>query len=308
MNFSSYHRPDSLDALYERLEQESGRVLFLSGGTDVLVQDRESGRYAGRAVYDLTAIPALKTIRESGGDLYIGGEATHGDVADSTLVQRSAGPLACACSEVGAVQLRNRATISGNIANASPAGDSLGPLAALDAVICGDCLGRLRWIPITELIEKPGRLCLAEKEFIREIKIPKLREDSRWRFRKVGRRNALAISRLTLTVILRLTAEETITDYRAAVGAAFPRPMRFAEAERPFVGRKLTESTCREMAELLAGQIPRVAGVRASTRYKQPVTRLLCERLLREMRYPLEQYPDPLPDQRRGDDAHGGPQ
>lgn len=283
MNFSSYHRPGSLQELYELLKQEDGKVLFLSGGTDILVQDRENGKYAGRAVYDLTAIQKLKTIQESGGNLYIGGEATHGAIAVSPLVRQFAGPLARACSEVGAVQLRNRATIGGNIANASPAGDSLGPLVALDAVVCGDCMGKLRWIPVTELIEKPGKLCLEEKEYIREIRIPKLREDTLWRFRKIGRRNAMAISRLTLTVLLRLTEEGTIADYRVAVGAVFPRPMRFSEMERQFLGHKLTEDICREMAELLSRQIPEIAGVRASTRYKQPVTRLLCERLLNEM-------------------------
>lgn len=283
MNFSSYHRPNSLEELYGLLEQEDGDVLFLSGGTDILVQDRASGKYEGRAVYDLTAVQELKAIRESGGSLYIGGEATHSDVADSPLVRQFAGPLARACSEVGAVQLRNRATIGGNIANASPAGDTLGPLAALDAVICGDRLGEVRWIPVTELIEKPGKLCLDHKEFIREIKIPKLREDIQWCFRKIGRRNAMAISRLTLTVLLRLTEEGTVSDYRAAVGAVFPRPMRFLEMEQQFLGRKLTEDTCREMAELLSLKIPEIAGMRASTRYKQPVTRLLCERLLREM-------------------------
>lgn len=294
MNFSSYRRPASLEELYALLERETGNVLFLAGGTDILVQDRESGKYAGRAVYDLTAIRELKEIRESGTDLYLGSGATHREIAESMLTQRFAGPLARACAEVGAVQLRNRATIGGNIANASPAGDTLGPLAALDAVICGDCMGELRWIPITELIEGPGKLCLSEREFIREIRIPKLREDTQWRFRKVGRRNAMAISRLTLTVILRLTAEGTIADYRAAVGAVFPKPMRFWEIERQFLNQKLTKRACGEMAELLSWQIPKVVGARASLRYKQPVTKLLSQRLLDEMGGLLEQHSDSL--------------
>ena len=140
MNFCSYHRPTSLTELYLLLERERNTPLFLSGGTDILVQDRANGKYVGRAVYDLTALPELKEIRRNDDTLLIGGEVTHSAVANSPLVCQLAGPLAAACGMVGAVQLRNRATLGGNIANASPAGDSLGPLAALDAVICTDYL------------------------------------------------------------------------------------------------------------------------------------------------------------------------
>ena len=169
MNFCSYHRPTSLTELYLLLERERNTPLFLSGGTDILVQDRANGKYVGRAVYDLTALPELKEIRRNDDTLLIGGEVTHSAVANSPLVCQLAGPLAAACGMVGAVQLRNRATLGGNIANASPAGDSLGPLAALDAVICTDYLGSMRQIPITELIEAPGILRLDQREFIRRM-------------------------------------------------------------------------------------------------------------------------------------------
>lgn len=240
MNFCSYHRPTSLTELYLLLERERNTPLFLSGGTDILVQDRANGKYVGRAVYDLTALPELKEIRRNDDTLLIGGEVTHSAVANSPLVCQLAGPLAAACGMVGAVQLRNRATLGGNIANASPAGDSLGPLAALDAVICTDYLGSMRQIPITELIEAPGILRLDQREFIRDIRIPALPADAQWRFRKIGRREALAISRLTLTLVLRL-------------------------------------------AEAISAKIPEITGMRASTRYKQPVTKLVCKRLLMEM-------------------------
>ena len=283
MNFASYFRPASLAELYRLLEHENGDPLFLAGGTDILVQERAQGKYCGRAVYDLTALAELKSIRQAENMLVIGSCATHGAVAASPLVRQFAGPLAAACGSVGAEQLRNRATLGGNIANASPAGDSLGPLAALDAIVCLDFLGTLRWVPITELIQRPGHLCLREKEFIREIRIPQLTDDAQWRFRKIGRREALAISRLTLTLLLRLREDGVIAEYRAAIGAVFPRPMRFPNMEHQFIGQPLTRERCCEMADALAEKIPEIAGIRESTKYKYPVAKLIAQRLLIEM-------------------------
>ena len=111
MNFCSYHRPTSLTELYLLLERERNTPLFLSGGTDILVQDRANGKYVGRAVYDLTALPELKEIRRNDDTLLIGGEVTHSAVANSPLVCQLAGPLAAACGMVGAVQLRNLSLI-----------------------------------------------------------------------------------------------------------------------------------------------------------------------------------------------------
>lgn len=283
MDFVSYHRPKTIEALYEALRGEPAEAVFLSGCTDVLVQDRAGEKFAGKAAFDLTAIKELKQITEEPNAVRIGAELTHGEVAECHILQDYAPPLCAACSQVGAAQLRNRATIGGNIGNASPAGDSLGPLAALDATVELDCLGARRWLPVTEMIERPGKLCLREKEFIREIRIPKMSEGMQWCFRKVGRRQALAISRLTLTVLLALEPDRTIGACRAAVGAVFPRPMRFPEWERQYCGQKLDAATAHEMASALARRIPEIAGIRSSTRYKQPVTQLLCERFLMEM-------------------------
>jgi len=283
MEFVSYHRPKTIEALYAALREETADAVFLSGCTDVLVQDRATGKFAGKAAFDLTAIEELKKITEEPDAILLGAELTHGQAAECSLLRNYAGPLCAACSQVGAAQLRNRATIGGNIGNASPAGDALGPLAALDAAVGLDCLGARRWLPVTELIERPGKLCLKEKEFIREIRIPKMPEGMQWRFRKVGRRQALAISRLTLTVLLTLEPDRTIGACRAAVGAVFPRPMRFPDWERQSCGQRLDAAAAHEMAAALARRIPEIAGVRPSTRYKQPVTQLLCERLLMEM-------------------------
>nr|WP_326213096.1 FAD binding domain-containing protein [uncultured Oscillibacter sp.] len=284
MNVVSYHRPQGLDALYTGLEAENAPILWMAGGTDVLVQARKPGRFDDRAVFDLTALPSLQAIEEREDALVIGSGATHGQIADSPLVRRFAPPLAQACAQVGAQQLRNRATLGGNIANASPAGDTLAPLAALNASVELDRLGRRRRVPLTGLILAPGRTALEEREFIRALWIPKLPEGARSGFLKIGRRRALAISRLTLAAVLVLGAEEKIRELRLSVGAVFPRPMRFAELEEGARGLSAEDGCLEEIARALSEKIPEIAGRRTSTAYKQPVCRLACLRLLKELR------------------------
>ena len=284
MNVVSYHRPQGLDALYTGLEAENAPILWMAGGTDVLVQARKPACFDDRAVFDLTALPSLQAIEEKEDALVIGSGAAHGQIADSPLVRRFAPPLAQACAQVGAQQLRNRATLGGNIANASPAGDTLAPLAALNASVELDRLGRCRRVPLTGLILAPGRTALEEREFIRALWIPKLPEGARSGFLKIGRRRALAISRLTLAAVLVLGAEEKIRELRLSVGAVFPRPMRFAELEEGARGLSAEDGCLEEIARALSEKIPEIAGRRTSTAYKQPVCRLACLRLLKELR------------------------
>lgn len=284
MNIASYCRPADLQVLYDALAGERAPVLWLAGGTDVLVQGRGGSHFADRAAYDLTAVSALQKIEELPDALLIGSGVTHAQIAVSPLVKRHAAILGQASAQVGACQLRNRATIGGNIANASPAGDTLGPLAALDAEVILDRLGVCRRVPVTELITGPGKTVMRDREFIRAIRVPKLDARASSRFFKVGRRNALAISRLTISLAILWEQDGTVSDFRAAVGAAFPRPMRFSDLEAMARGQKLTDEQILRIAERLSGKIPEIAGRRSSTDYKQPVCRMACVRLLREMR------------------------
>lgn len=284
MNVASYKRPADEAELYRTLNAETLPVLFVAGATDVLVQSRTGNGFAERAAIDLTALPALKEIREEGESLLVGATATFTEIAESVLVRTHAPLLVAAAGQIGAEQLRNRATIGGNVANASPAGDTLGPLAALDVVAVLDRLGELRELRFLDLIQEPGRTALMDKEFIRAFRIPMMPSDALWRFYKVGRRSAMSISRLTLSMVLELSGDAAVRKLSVGIGAAFQKPMRFAGIEASAIGRSLDEAEIARLAESFAGTLPRIAGRRASTRYKQPVCRLAVARLLGEMR------------------------
>lgn len=284
MNVASYKRPADEAELYRTLDAEALPVLFVAGATDVLVQARTGDGFAGRAAVDLTALPALREIREEGESLIVGATATFTQIAQSALVRAHAPLLAAAAEQIGAEQLRNRATIGGNVANASPAGDTLGPLAALGAAAVLDRLGERRELRFLDLIQGPGRTALADKEFIRAFRIPKMPSDTLWRFYKVGRRSAMSISRLTLSMVLELSGDEVVRKLSVGIGAAFQKPMRFAELEASAVGRTLDSAEIGRLAGAFSDTLPQIAGRRASTRYKQPVCRLAIARLLNEMR------------------------
>ncbi len=284
MNVASYKRPADEAELYRTLDAETLPVLFVAGATDVLVQSRAGDGFAGRAAVDLTALPALREIREEGESLIVGATATFTQIARSALVRAHAPLLAAAAEQIGAEQLRNRATIGGNVANASPAGDTLGPLAALDAAAILDRLGERRELRFLNLIQGPGRTVLVDKEFIRAFRIPKMPPDALWRFYKVGRRSAMSISRLTLSIVLELSDGDTVRKLSVGIGAAFQKPMRFAETEASVIGRTLDNAEIGRLAEAFSDTLPQIAGRRASTQYKQPVCRLAIARLLTEMR------------------------
>ncbi len=284
MNVASYQRPADEAELYRTLGAETLPVLFVAGATDVLVQARTGDGFSGRAAVDLTALSALKEIREEGESVIVGATATFTEIARSALIRTHAPLLVAAAGQIGAEQLRNRATIGGNVANASPAGDTQGPLAALDATVILDRLGARRELRFLDLVQGPGRTALMNREFIRAFRIPKIMPDALWRFYKVGRRSAMSISRLTLSMVLELSGDAAVRGLRVAIGAAFQRPMRFAEIEASAIDRPLDAAEIGRLAEAFSDTLPQIAGRRASTQYKQPVCRLAITRLLTEMR------------------------
>src|SRR5215813_12637046 len=132
MMWETYLRPTSLDETLALLERHAGSARLVAGGTDVLVE-LPRGIKPAATLIDLTAVPGLRYVREEGDRILLGALATHNDVIASPACVAQALPLAQACWEVGAPQIRTRATVAGNLATASPANDTITPLVALDA-------------------------------------------------------------------------------------------------------------------------------------------------------------------------------
>lgn len=283
MECKEYHGPTALFQLHEVLGRVRGPVLFFAGGTDILVDALGTERYADSCVVDLLGVRELQELTVGPGELRIGACVTHAELVSSGAVQEMAPLLALAAGSVGSPQVRNHSTLGGNIANASPAADTVPALMVLGARIELDGPEGERTLPLEGLIAGPYRNTLREREFIRRICVPRQRGDSRYRFVKLGRRRALAISRISIAGTAAQDERGTVEEIRIAMGAVFPSPMLCADILEPLVGRIPAMQDLERVAGALAERIPEVSGVRASTTYKQPVSRRLLSRTLRDL-------------------------
>lgn len=280
MRFSGLYVPQTVEDAIKTFEKAEGAAFYVNGGTDVMVVAREKDRYNGKLAIDLSNLDELKFLRDEGNSLLIGSGETHTQIAASDLIHRYAKVLAMASAEVGSPQIRNRGTIGGNIANASPAADTLGPLALLNARLLLRGPQGERECALNEIVVGPYRTALLPGEVIVAIRVDKV--DCAQRFFKLGRRRALSISRLTVSVSGALKNRK-IDDLRIALGSAFPYPMCFPEISRDAQGQEPTAELLREIARRTAEKLPEIAGIRASTLYKQPVSQKLLERQLGEL-------------------------
>ncbi len=280
MEHKTYLKPANLTQAAEMLGNTQGRALLFAGGTDILVYARKDERYRECTIVDIYGLPELAAIEEVGDWLAVGAGATHTAVHQNALVQQYAPILAQACGTVGSLQIRNHATLGGNIANASPAADTFSALAVLEAEVEVNRLGTLRRQPLTEVVTGPYKTSLTDRDIITKIFVKKLPQGSRANYEKLGRRKALAISRLTVAGGVRQSGNGEVDFFRLALGAVFPSPLVFPEIHAMLLGRVPQKEDVEAVAKALADKIPEIAGLRASTSYKQPVAFCLCRRLL----------------------------
>ncbi len=283
MECRDYYKATTLEEALDMLKTAQGGVKLLAGGTDVLVNAREGHPYREMTMIDVYGIPELCKIEELDGWISIGAGVTHAAIEQSQLIQNKAGVLADACSTVGSPQIRNHSTIGGNIANASPAADSLAALSVLEAEVEINRLGELRRVPLGDVIEKPYRTTLSDRDLITRLFVKKAPADTRFHFYKLGRRKALAISRMTIATLLRQDEDGVVTQFHMTMGATFPKPMLFPDVDAMLIGKRPTRADIAAVAEALSAKIPLIAGIRPSTTYKQPVCKSMVQRILNEL-------------------------
>ena len=201
MLWQHYYQPSSLDQALQLLQQHAGSARIVAGGTDVLVE-LQRGVKPTTTLIDITRLHELKYVRHTGGMIQIGGLATHNDVIASEACVQYALPLAQACWEVGAPQIRTRATIAGNLITASPANDTITPLMALGAEVVLLSAAGERTVPLRDFYTGFRKTAIQPNELLREIRLPALQEHQRGLFIKLGLRRAQAISVIDMAIVL----------------------------------------------------------------------------------------------------------
>ncbi len=260
-------RPVSLGEALGALAERGAAARVVAGGTDVLVE-LQRGVKPTAALIDVSALRELKYVRRAGDTIALGGLATHNDVLAAPFARTAMLPLAQACVEVGAPQIRTRGTIAGNLVTASPANDTIAPLLALDAELALVSARGERTLPLVEFYTGFRRTALRPDELVREVRFRALGAARRGIFLKLGLRRAQAISVIDLALVLELAEDGTVRAARIALGCLAPTVVRAPGAEAFLRGARLDAATCAEAGRRARADAAPIDDVRGSAGYR----------------------------------------
>lgn len=256
----------------------------LAGGTDFMVT-WNAGETNGQRVLDLSRLASWRRIRASASGLRIGALATHWQLQKHPLLQRHFPLLVAACATVGGRQIQTRGTLGGNIANASPAGDSFPPLAVYDARVCLRSTEGRRTLPFLELFAGVKRTHLKAGELIEAVELDFIRpKPASSAFRKVGTRAASAISKTVVAGLLTKRRDGRVRELRFALGSMAPTVRRLRASEASVAGKRLTPGVIEKAVALLEEDVSPIDDLRSTRDYRLEVSRNLLRAFLNTAR------------------------
>jgi CO/xanthine dehydrogenase FAD-binding subunit len=286
----------SLEEAYALLGASSAEAPLrpIAGATDLLVQIAGEMGPPPAACLDIRSLDALRGISVSPGDggsdegsLVLGALTTFAEIRGSALCRELVPALVEAAATIGAAQIQNRATIGGNIANASPAGDSLPVLLAMEAVVeVGGPRGERR-VDADAFWPSYRRTALAPDELVLRVRLP-FAPGRETRYRKVGTRRAQAISKVVIALAWRdepsaaRLGPRVWRDVRLALGSVAATPIRARATERLLEGSRPTPETADRAADMLSAEIEPIDDVRSTAAYRRAVAARVLHRLIRE--------------------------
>ena len=275
--------PRALADALTLLADEPGIWRPFAGGTDLMVLF-EAGRLAHGKFINIWNLSELRGIETTPEYVTLGALTTYTEVQANKVLQEEFPMLCRAASETGGLAIQNRGTLGGNIANASPAGDSPPALLVYDAELELVSARDTRLIPYNGFHTGYKQMAMRPDELIKSIRLPRTQGEQPWRhyYRKVGTRKAQAISKICLAAVARLD-EDNIRDIRLAMGSIAPTPLRCSKTEEVLRGRKLDASTVSAAREELAREIAPIDDIRSTANYRLQVALNVLEDFLTTM-------------------------
>jgi putative cofactor-binding repeat protein len=273
--------PGNLQAILSLLAGEPARWLPIAGGTDVMVL-YSAGKLPNRNLIDIWNIPELRQIEVFPDRIRIGAACTYTALRAHEIVSREFPLLATAASWTGGIANQNRGTLGGNIANASPAADSLPALLVYDAELTLISVRGERRLAYRNFHTGYKKTALAADELIRDISLPRRFAGYFSHARKVGARNAQAISKVCLAALGQI-ANGTIRDVRLALGSVAPIPLRLNETERALTGKKIDSSLIETARKGVVNEIRPIDDIRSTARYRAVVAGNLVAEFLEKL-------------------------
>jgi carbon-monoxide dehydrogenase medium subunit len=277
-----YHRPETLKQAISLLVAYKGQAKVLAGGTDLILAMRKES-VSPRALIDLKDITELHSIKEEEKVLRIGALTTIREIETLPLIKERICLLAETAEVMATLQVRNRATLGGNICHASPAADMVPPLIGLEGRVRIAGKDDERMAGLEDFFLGPGQTKLGPEEIVTEVIVPKLDPNSRATYIKLGPRKLTDLAVVGVALILRIDRQSRCDDIRIVMGAVAPRAMRAREAERKLVGRIVDERLISEVAEKAREEAFPITDVRGSEWYRREMVKVLVERGLRKL-------------------------
>ncbi len=282
--------PRSLPAVLSLLAQDPGAWLPIAGGTDVMVQ-YAAGTLRARKLVSIWNLPELRGIETSADEIRIGAGCTYTDLREHQAIHKEFPLLSSAASWTGGIANQNRGTLGGNIVNASPAADSLPALLVYDAELLLVSARGERRVPYAGFHTGYRKTQLAPGELIRAVCLKKQFSGYYAHARKVGARNAQAISKVCLAALGRI-AEGAVEDIRLAMGSVAPVPLRLTATERILRGKHIDTQFIQFAQRTAAAEVQPIDDIRSSARYRSAVAGNLVAEFLEQLLASHEQSED----------------
>ena len=278
-----YFTPTRLDTALKLLAEHSENARIIAGGTDLLIEMERKIR-TPEVLIDITRIPGLDTITHENGQIRLGPLVTHNQVVGSALCVEKAYPLARACWQVGAPQIRNRATVAGNLITASPANDTITPLWALGAKVTLRSVRGERTLSFSEFFKGVRKTAMQPDELLIHISFMSMSPDDRGTFVKLALRRAQAISVVNAAVVLDGATNDNVSMAWITLGSIAPTIILATRASEWLRGKPLTDSVIARAGELAAADARPIDDIRGSAEYRREMARVTVMRALAQLR------------------------
>jgi carbon-monoxide dehydrogenase medium subunit len=280
-----YEIPADLPSALSLLEKHGRSAKVIAGGSDLLIELERGQRKDVKTLIDVTRIPGLNEISvDEDGLIHIGALVTHNQIAASKTIVAHALPLAQACVEIASPQLRNRATVAGNLVTASPANDTISPLRALDAQIILASTRGWRLVALKDFYTGLRRTVMEPDELLVEIIVAPMPASARGIFVKLGLRRSQAISVVNLTAVLDFTPDRHVSRARITLGSVAPTIIDAEAAESFLTGKTLDDETITIAAGLAASAARPINDVRGPATYRSEMIEVMLRRALLALR------------------------
>jgi carbon-monoxide dehydrogenase medium subunit len=281
----AYCKPGTLPEVFGLLSQYGKEAALLAGGTDLLV-DWKKGLRSPRQIIDLKGLSSLEGLAtDDRGNLHIGSLTTMDALSHSPLLEGGGwNLLAQAASKVGSQQIRNRATIGGNICRSSPSGDTLPPLLCLEATFRLIGPRGERQVPAQEFFLGPGKNALQEEEILAEIILPPFPSGCRGIYKKFSLRKAMDLAVVGVAMLGHIDPREnTFSQISIALGAVSPTPIRARKAEEYLRGAQLEPQLIEAAGRRAREEAFPISDLRGSEWYRKELIEQLVQEAVREL-------------------------